>query len=428
MLMLPTGYRKVTHDELDAETGQYGEEERTGTERGERYAASKMLPRCSRSLLVALLVLLLVLLLTSILALTIVRSTLTALQINTVVEPQFTVHNLTELVINPPANTVSGQYAIGFISIRPQLYFYSRVILIARELLRRHGSFDVMVMLDQATEADVCELVALNLCTLARQASNATSCHVAPFDGTVNLNSSADLSDTCGCPLYLLGLPPNLHFLHVDESTCRARNYTGLDTFKNEGPTAREQMVYAWAVLYTNSSFHWLVEDDVFVPSVTALLALQHRSLGMTPDAAVVSRPLEKWCLNEPGSSNSNDWHWPHILSTTPKHLPPRVNMTGSMVNVIGLSRTFLQLADDYVRQKGRFFLEAFFTTMAVYWQLPLVQAGQLDSLLWLHDWSEWSFEQRPRSLYHPLKNQTEQLRLFKRFSAEEETVAQSRG
>ena len=421
--MLPTGYREVTHDDLEAATALCGDE-RTDTERGERYAASKARSSCSRSLLILVLVLL-VLLLTSILGLTLVNTSLTALLINTVTVVPYTVHNHTELVINPRPSAVTGQYAIGFISVRPQLYFYSRMILIARDLLRRHGSFDVMIMLDQATEADVREVVTLNLCTLARQASNESSCHMAPFNGTVTLNNTAELNDACGCPLYLLDLPPNLHFLHVDESACRARNYTGLDTFKEEGPTAREKLVYAWAVLYTNSSFHWMVEDDVFIPSVTALLTLQHRSLGMTPDAGVVSRPLEMWWWNEPGLTSQ--WHWPHIIDTTRKHLPFRVNMTGCMVNVIGLSRTFLHKADDYVQQNGRFFfLEAFFTTMAVYWHLPLVQAKQLDNLLWLHDWAEWNFEQRPRSMYHPFKNQTEQLRLFKRFSAEEEAVAQS--
>ena len=181
------------------------------------------------------------------------------------------------------------------------------------------------------------------------------------------------------------------------------------------GPSGREKMLYAFSQLYVGYQFMWMVEEDVFIPSVDAFLALSRLALSNhvngEPKADVVTSPGWTVPLDQVDGSK---WNWDKILPLARQVLPPQFQIRGGFVCVLGLSRAFITLADRFARVHGKFFfLESFFTTMADFWNLTLLLPAQLHiTIVHRQNWTLENVLEKPYNMFHPVKNQSEHLLL----------------
>lgn len=141
----------------------------------------------------------------------------------------------------------------------------------------------------------------------------------------------------------------------------------------------------------------WLIEDDVFIPTITAIADID-RKYGQ---ADIISAGNE---INRTGERSS--WSWWKAVPEFALPLP----WAKSMVCAVRLSRKMLDSIHDLVTHKRSIirsrrchpFIEFVFHTLALHQQLRVVVADELRGIVWRKDWD--LAELKPSGLYHPIK------------------------
>ena len=187
-------------------------------------------------------------------------------------------------------------------------------------------------------------------------------------------------------PLHLLQIPndqPRHHGFHQTTSLGPGWSST----------TSWDKALFYFCVLHKQYEFLWLIEDDVFIPSVRAVQSL-HQLYSGTADLVIPRNGINQL-------ANSNSWLWPLAVG---KFLPP---WSCSMVNVVGLSRRMLTHIHDYVRWRGVVpFHEFFFNTLAMqHPNLSVVAPTELTGIVYLSAHKFEHVQRQPNNLWHSLKN-----------------------
>jgi hypothetical protein len=193
----------------------------------------------------------------------------------------------------------------------------------------------------------------------------------------------------------------------VDEEVCNYYN------FKNINPLIKEKKVTAWnKVIYFLCrevkflDFCWIVEDDVFIPSVESVRNL--------------TKEYSKYDLVVPNDKANIDqsreyWHWYRMPVYMEKNYynssldiknHPEKSWHKSMVCAIGVSRRLLYLINLHVlAYKELFFLEAIFNTIAHQAELDIKVLENFETIKWKQDWKESDILEKPENWFHPMKD-----------------------
>lgn len=237
-----------------------------------------------------------------------------------------------------------NKVAICFLTRIPN----NELIRFANEILTRTKELDVYIMIDD-------------------------NCYQPPFSNTI-------------------------HFLQIDNQECVTNG------FKNSVVLILEKDCVSWdkALYYfccqdgKTYDFVWLVEDDVFIPSVEALMKLNEQCYGKGYDLV-----CQRNNYNLDGSMEPRTWDlW---LDAKEKFPLPWYH---SMVCAIGLSRQLLKEIDQYAKTRGFLpFIEYLFNTMAMHAELVVHCPPELSTINYRHDWLLKEIRKRPLNWYHPMKN-----------------------
>ena len=147
-----------------------------------------------------------------------------------------------------------------------------------------------------------------------------------------------------------------------------------------------------FSFLRKNHSFVWLVENDVFIPSVQAFRSL-HQLYSNTSDLVTPHNDLNLL-------GDASKWHW-HLA--VGKFVPP---WSVSSANVVGLSRRMLTAIDDCVRWIGEVpFHEYFFTTLALQLNFNLVRPTELSRIVHSGYTLFEEVSKQPNNFWHPAKD-----------------------
>ncbi|CAF3674779.1 unnamed protein product [Rotaria sp. Silwood1] len=158
--------------------------------------------------------------------------------------------------------------------------------------------------------------------------------------------------------------------------------------------TSWDKALFYFTLFNNNYTFVWLVEDDVFIPSVQAFRSL-HQLYSNTSDLIV-----QRNHINLLG--NTSTWVWRLAFR---KLIPPWYR---SMVNVVGLSQRMLIAIGDYVRWLGEVpYHEFFFHTLAMHLNMTIVTPTELSTLVFRTSYSFQNISKKPNNLWHPVKNRT---------------------
>lgn len=167
--------------------------------------------------------------------------------------------------------------------------------------------------------------------------------------------------------------------------------------FKNSSKVTIPKLCVAWdKVLYflcrkkLDLDFVWIVEEDVFIPSIKSILE-------MTLKYNEFDLVCRSNGINENG--NRREWHWKHV----PQHIQPP--WACSMVCAVGVSRKMLGIIDEYVKKyKSLTFIEFMFNTLAHQNNLNVMCADELSTIEYNRNWTNEQIKTATKWL-HPVKN-----------------------
>jgi hypothetical protein len=196
----------------------------------------------------------------------------------------------------------------------------------------------------------------------------------------------------------------NLQLLQIPDEKCLQHNYQ--KTIWLGGGrhiTSWDKALLYFGILNKNYSFVWLIENDVFIPSVQAFRSL-HELYSNSSDLIV-----PRVGLNLLG--NATVWLWGMVVG---QFVPP---WSCSMVNVVGLSRRMLIAIDDYVQWLGQVpFHEYFFNTLAMQLNFTIVTPTELSTDVHSASYSFEDIRKQPNNIWHPFKRLDLQKLWRKRF------------
>jgi len=189
----------------------------------------------------------------------------------------------------------------------------------------------------------------------------------------------------------------HVQILYIKSETCIVHGYrraTYVYTWPLE-VTAWDKAFLYFCELNTKHSFIWIIENDVFIPSVQAFRAI-HQLYSPTSEL-IVQRVIP----NIIGNTSA----WSHYSVAIGRLFPPWYR---SMANVLGLSRRLLTTIADFVRWRGfNVFHEFSVQTLSLNLNMTVVSPIEFDTLFWRkhHTWND--INNKPNNFFHPVKNWT---------------------
>lgn len=188
-----------------------------------------------------------------------------------------------------------------------------------------------------------------------------------------------------------------VQILHIKKETCIVHGYrrtTYVYTWPLE-VTAWDKVFLYFSEFNPKHSFIWIIENDVFIPSIQAFRAI-HQLYSPTSDL-IVQRVIP----NIIGNTSV----WSHYSVAIGRLFPPWYR---SMANVLGLSRRLLVTISDFVRWRGfNVFHEFSVQTLSLNLNMTVVSPIEFDTLFWRksHTWND--INNKPNNFFHPVKNWT---------------------
>jgi hypothetical protein len=162
-------------------------------------------------------------------------------------------------------------------------------------------------------------------------------------------------------------------------------------------PRWREITSWDKALLYFSElnksySFVWLIEKDVFIPSVQAFYSL-HELYSHTSDLIIPHNEINLL-------ADSSYWHWRMAVG---KFIPP---WSCSMANAVGFSRRMLIAMDEFIQWLGEIpFHEFFFNTLAMQSNMTTVVPTELDTIVFQRVHTLDDVQNQPNNFWHPVKD-----------------------
>lgn len=163
---------------------------------------------------------------------------------------------------------------------------------------------------------------------------------------------------------------PFVKFVHIsdEESIQHSFHKSSVEISGFKPAIAWDKALYYLCRIDTRHPFAWLIEDDVLIPSATAMERLDARYAGSC-DLATASNAGEE----------IGNWHW---SQATLLKRPWRC----SKVCAVGISAALMKHVDESVRSLGKVvFVEVLFTTLAAHMGLRAVVAPELATVECAH-------------------------------------------
>jgi hypothetical protein len=205
--------------------------------------------------------------------------------------------------------------------------------------------------------------------------------------------------------------------LQMDDEVCynagfKNTNYVITESIKKK-ITSWDKVLYFLCRKLKDIDFSWIVEDDVFIPSVKSVIEMTEKYSSFD----LVTRS------DEPNLEEKSDfWHWNKIpkymnhqsktISISSKENPDR-GWHKSMVCAMGISRNLLYIINLHaLAYKELMFIEFMFNTLAHEAGLNYTTAEELSTIKYrtvkyLHFWKEENFKGLPNNWFHPVKDRS---------------------
>lgn len=194
--------------------------------------------------------------------------------------------------------------------------------------------------------------------------------------------------------------------VQIDDKICMKNGFRNSNFVIKKDVTSWDKVLFFLCRKKRDIDFCWIVEDDVFIPSVKSVKDL--------------TKKYNKYDLvvsgDEPNVLQKRDfWHWrkaPKYLETKfysssldTEHNPER-SWYKAMVPAVGISRTLLYLINLYaLSYKQLMFIEFMFNTIAHQANLDIKVIKNFDTITWRTKWKDIDITNNPDNWFHPVKD-----------------------
>lgn len=221
------------------------------------------------------------------------------------------------------------------------------------------------------------------ICILSKELNNKT------YDLAMDLKDKEyDIFVCCDEPTKI----KKHEIISIKSSICERAGYKNTVSYCKDRACSREKALYYFKKINKNYKNIWLIEDDVFIPSIQSIKDLDHKYFSEIDLLA----PANAICQEKEG-----EWiHWEKIIP----YIGPPYGI--SMVCAIRISDKLLNAIDNYAKQnKTLFFCEALFNTLALQNNLTTWIASELENILCKPNWETFAEALFKKQMCHPIKN-----------------------
>lgn len=210
------------------------------------------------------------------------------------------------------------------------------------------------------------------------------------------------------------------YILQVDDKTCKQSGFYNINFVIKKEVTSWDKVMYLLCTKMKQIKFCWIVEDDVFVPSVDSVIRMTQKYSKY--DIVTASNYINyNENINDLEYENVKSMHlWRH-WKKVPKNMyskasGTKVSVKGwarSMVCAIGMSHRLIKEVIKYVNKFHRLeFLEFFFNTLAYRARLKYITPRELYTITWRYKFTDEEIIKMKYNWFHPIKDQNRQVSL----------------
>ncbi len=189
---------------------------------------------------------------------------------------------------------------------------------------------------------------------------------------------------------------PDIQFIKIKEEICYKYGYIHLNYMVKKGePSAWDKGIYYFCeVNKINYKYVWFLEDDVFIPMTDTI---KNIDVKYANNDILLKEIQKSKNINIPFDQKNE------VLKYMDPLLKPYLSK--SMVCSIRLSNNFLDKIKNYVKKNGSmFFLEFFFPTLAIYYNLDVKKIIELKNIEYRKLWGIDDIFREQKYLFHPVK------------------------
>jgi hypothetical protein len=206
------------------------------------------------------------------------------------------------------------------------------------------------------------------------------------------------------------------YILQMDDNLCYNSGFRNVNFVIKKKITAWDKVLYFLCRVLRDIEFTWIVEDDVFVPSMKSIekMTQKYKEYDLITASDIPNK-----------SENRNFWHWHHMpkyMNTdSPTLSVEKVGWYRSMACAIGISRRLLYNINLHtLAYKQLMFIEFMFNTICHQAGLSNKTAPEFLYVVWRKNSHEnnWTQEdvlgESSEYWYHPIKNREDHYELHK--------------
>jgi hypothetical protein len=198
--------------------------------------------------------------------------------------------------------------------------------------------------------------------------------------------------------------------LYINPCDSRLSGYHEASFWNKKGVHSWDKALFFFARLCPKSyGFMWLLENDVFVPSLDSFYSVHAAAVSDNHDLVIPRHDREEMLLSRSVKGKPKTWaHWSKVSMTFKAPHP----WFHSLACVTGLSSRLLREIDSYVRDNNRLeFIEVIFNTLAAHRNYSIWTPSALKTIIFrAHGIPEAEFCDivlaAPTNWFHPAKDQ----------------------
>lgn len=217
------------------------------------------------------------------------------------------------------------------------------------------------------------------------------------------------------------------HILQVDDQTCKKSGFHNINFLIKKDVTSWDKVMYLLCTKMKQIKFCWIVEDDVFVPSVESVFRMTQKydKYDIVTCSNYINYEENVNDLKYENLKNLDPWiHWKRV----PKNMYSKTSFSNdkinqdkapikgwarSMVCAIGMSNRLIEEVRKYVNKFHRLeFLEIFFNTLAYRAKLKYITPRELFTITWRYMFTNEEILKMEQNWFHPMKDQNRQIAL----------------
>lgn len=181
------------------------------------------------------------------------------------------------------------------------------------------------------------------------------------------------------------------YIIQQDDKEVQEAGFSKMNPIFPKPVTSWEKVIYTLCRDKTDIDFAWIVEEDVFIPSIESFLEVNKKYNGHDLVSASHERRVHK----------NRGWAW--WLSVPKAVKRPHFR---SLLCAVGMSRELLDATDKYAIEFEKLFMqETFFNTICHRNKLSHCAPEEFKNIVYREDWEKDKILQEPANWFHPIKD-----------------------